>query len=168
MDIQLEIKIVEQQPIKVLSARGKASASNKFEERYKAIYRDAFAKKLTVQGAPIAIYHNMHFDGQVDDLEVALPVNKDGEGVKELPGGTCACTTHLGPYSTLPITYALLGAWVVQNGYEICGAPYDLYIRGGNDKILSPKQYLTEVYMPIRKVQNISQSTGKVLGAIAT
>ena len=168
MDLQLDIKIVERQPIKVLSTRGMAAASNKFEERYKTIYREAFAKKLKVEGAPIAIYHNMHFDGQIDDLEVALPVDKNGEGVKELPGGTCACAVHHGPYSTLPITYLLLGAWISHNGYEVCGAPYDLYIRGGNDKILSPEQYLTEVYMPVRKMQQFSQSSGKVLGSIAT
>ena len=170
MDIQhLEIKIVERQPIKALSMRGMAASSNKFEERYKKIYRQAFAKKLNVIGAPMAIYHSIHFDGQVDDLEIVLPVDKDAEGVKEVPGGTCAFAVHTGPYGTLPITHTLAGIWVVQNGYEICGAPYDVYVRGGNDKILSPDQYLTEVYIPIRKPETggTSAATGRVLGSLA-
>ena len=150
MELHLEIKIVEREPIKILSTRQMAASSG-FEARYVKLFREAFVKKLQVVGAPIAIYHNVNYDGQTDDLEVALPVNQDADGVKELMGGTYAHTMHSGAYGTLPITYTLVGIWVAQNGYEICGAPYDVYVRGGNDKILSPDQYRTEIFVPVRK-----------------
>ena len=150
MDIHLEIKVVERPPVKVLRTRQMAASSNKFEDRYRKLYREAFSKKLQVVGAPIAIYHNPNFDGQNEDLEVALPVDKDDEDVKEIPGGTYACVIHNGPYGTLPMTYTLAGIWLAQKGYEIRGAPYDVYVRGGNDKILSPEQYLTEIYLPVK------------------
>jgi len=154
MDMHLDVKIVKRDPVKVLSTR-QMSASLRFEERYLKLYREAFTKKLQVVGAPIAIYHSPHFDGQLEDLEVALPVNKNADGVREIPGGTYACVVHNGAYGTLPITYALLGAWLAKNGYEIGGAPYDLYVRGGNDKILSPDQYLTEIYLPLKTQETL-------------
>ncbi|MCL2580184.1 MAG: GyrI-like domain-containing protein [Oscillospiraceae bacterium] len=148
IDLDLDVKIVEREPIKVLSMRN-MSALQKFEERYVKLYREAFSKRLQVTGAPIAIYHGPYFDGELNDVEVALPVNKDEEGVKEIPGGKYACVVHNGPYGTLPITYALLGAWLAKSEYRISGAPYDVYVRGGNDKILTQDQYLTEIYLPL-------------------
>ena len=149
MELHLDVKIVEREPIKVLSTRQMA-ASSSFEQRYVKLFREAFIKKLQVVGAPIAIYHNVHYDGQMDDLEVALPVNQDADGVKEISGGTYATTVHQGPYGTLPTTHALMGIWLAQNNHELCGAPYDIYVRGGNDKILPADQYRTEIYFPLR------------------
>jgi len=154
IDLELDIKIVEREPIKVLSTRH-MSASQSFEERYVKLYREAFSKRLQVTGAPIAIYHGPYFDGELNDVEVALPVNKEADGVKEIPGGTYACLIHQGPYGTLPITYALLGAWIAKSEYRISGAPYDVYVRGGNDKILAHDQYRTEIYLPLMKEEAI-------------
>lgn len=150
MEVKSEIKIVERRPIMVLSTRGMA-ASISFEERYAKLYREAFMKKLQVVGSPMVIYHGSHLDGQQDDLEVALPVNQDAPSVREIPGGLYACASHTGAYGTLPMTHMLVGIWLTQQGYEISGSPYDFYIRGGNDKILSPEQYFTEVYIPVKQ-----------------
>lgn len=150
MDLYIEVKIMEREGFSFLGTRGSASAE-RFEDRYAPLYRKAFQKRLQVVGAPVAIYHNEHFDGQLNDLEAALPVSGKGDDVKEMPGGTYACTTHNGPYGTLPVTWALMGAWLEKNGYEVSGAPYVSYVRGGNDKILPPDQYRTELCFPIGK-----------------
>jgi effector-binding domain-containing protein len=154
MDLYIEVKIVEKSAMKILSARQKAAAET-FEDRYAALYRKAFQKRLQVVGAPIAIYHNEHFDGQLSDVEAALPVDGKDDEVKELPGGTYACTVHKGPHGTLPITYALMGVWMEKNGYHPRGAPFSYLVRGGNDKILPAEQYLTEVYFPIEKDEEL-------------
>jgi len=151
MDFELDFRIEEREPLKVLGMRRMAAADG-FEERYAGLYRKAFQKKLQVVGAPIAVYHDQRMDGQISDIEAALPVNSDAEGVRELPGGTHCCVTHKGPYSTLPLTYAFLGMWLLENGYRISGAPYNLYVRGGNDKILPPEQYITEIFVPVEKI----------------
>ncbi len=150
MDLWIDVKLVEREPLRIYGARGKAALES-FADRYAPLFRKAFMLHLQVVGAPLAIYHSDHFDGQLIDMEIALPVNGDAEGVRELSGGLHAVTTHNGPYSTLPVTHTLLGMWIIQNGYRVCGAPFNLYVRGGNDKILSPDQYSTEVFYPIEK-----------------
>jgi effector-binding domain-containing protein len=150
VDIYIDVKIVERESLRVLSTRGMA-ATERFEDRYVQLYRKAFQKRLKVEGAPVAIFHNEHFDGQLPDMEAALPVTGADEDIREIPGGTFAVTAHQGPHGTLPVTMALMGAWLEKNGHSVCGAPWCVYVRGGNDKIIQADQYITEIYFPIAK-----------------
>lgn len=156
MDFYIDIKVTEVEPLRIFSARNMGGAAS-FEERYAVLYRKAFQNRLQVVGAPVAIYHDNHFDGQISDFEVGLPVNGKADGVKEIPGGPHCKAVHNGPHSSLPATYAVMAMWIAENGYRICGAPYDVYIRGGNDKILPPAQYVTEVYIPVTKDEPIEE-----------
>ena len=62
----------------------------------------------------------------------------------------CAMTVHHGGYSTLSEAYGAVVSWIMENGYEIAGAPFDLYIKTQFDS-LSAEDWKTEVYFPIRK-----------------
>lgn len=53
-------------------------------------------------------------------------------------------------YSTLSEAYGTIVTWIIENGYEIAGAPFDLYIKTQFD-FLPPKEWETEVYFPVRK-----------------
>lgn len=163
MDIWMEVKLVEREPLRILGARRQAGMEL-FSERYAPLYRKAFVQHLKVEGAPMAIYHGDHFDGQISDVEAALPVLGDGDGVRELPGGLYACASHQGAHGTLPMIHALLGIWIVQNGYQICGAPYEIYVRGGNDQILPLDQYLTEIYYPVEEPRELPSLDDLLLG----
>lgn len=57
---------------------------------------------------------------------------------------------HRGGYSNLSEAYGAVASWIIENGYEIAGAPFDLYIRTQFDS-LSPEDWETEVYFLIRK-----------------
>ncbi len=63
---------------------------------------------------------------------------------------SCAMTVHHGPYSTLSEAYGAVISWIAENGYEIAGAPFDLYTKTQLHS-LSPEDWETEVYFPIRK-----------------
>ena len=63
---------------------------------------------------------------------------------------SCAMTVHHGPYSTLSEAYGAVISWIAENGYEIAGAPFDLYTKTQLQS-LSPEDWETEVYFPIRK-----------------
>ncbi len=79
---------------------------------------------------------------------VPAPVEGRG-GVKpgELPGGEVAVARHTGPYSDLPGVGESLRQWVVAQGREIAGAPWELYL---NDPELVPASELeTEVFIPL-------------------
>ena len=61
----------------------------------------------------------------------------------------CAMTVHHGRYSTLSEAYGAVVNWIMENGYEIAGTPFDLYIKTQFDS-LSPEDWETEVYFPIK------------------
>ena len=68
----------------------------------------------TPAGMPLAIYHST--PGETVDLECAMPVASPiaGSGrvqAGELPAGTAATVTHLGPYDDLGQTWAALTEW---------------------------------------------------------
>ena len=60
-------------------------------------------------------------------------------------------TTLVGPYNNEAFTavYAGLMKWVEENGYHILGAPFDKYVRGGED--CPPEENVTEIYFPFGK-----------------
>ena len=62
----------------------------------------------------------------------------------------CAVTVHRGAYSTLSEAYGAIVAWIIENGYEYAGAPFDLYIKTQFNTD-SPEDWETEVYFPVRK-----------------
>ena len=65
-------------------------------------------------GMPFAIYHSM--DDNTIDLECGMPVASPIPGTEriragELPAGTVATVTHMGPYDALPQTWSALTEW---------------------------------------------------------
>ena len=47
----------------------------------------------------------------------------------------CAMTVHHGRYSTLSEAYGAVVNWIMENGYEIAGTPFDLYIKTQFDSL---------------------------------
>jgi AraC family transcriptional regulator len=87
------------------------------------------------------------------DVCVTLPrmIEPVGEvGVREIAGGTYACTTHRGPYDKLASTYATLcGIWAPQSGWEIAPAPA-VEIYRNSPRSVAPEQLITEIYLPLQ------------------
>ena len=99
-------------------------------------------------GMPFAIYHSM--DGDAIDLECGMPIASPMEGVGrvqagELPAGTVAMVTHMGPYDTLRQTWAALTEWSLQPA----GAPWEVYV---TDPDAEPDQskWRTDIFFPVR------------------
>ena len=70
-------------------------------------------------GMPFALYHSM--DGNSVDLECGIPVASPVPGTDrvlagELPAGTMATVTHMGPYDNLPQTWSALTEWMSVTG----------------------------------------------------
>ena len=66
-------------------------------------------------GMPFAMYHAM--DNDTVELECGMPVASPTEGAGrvrpgELPAGTVATVTHMGPYDALPQTWSSLLEWI--------------------------------------------------------
>jgi effector-binding domain-containing protein len=106
----------------------------------------------TPAGAPVAIYHSFTEEGV--DVEVGVPVSHpvSGEGdikASELPGGSVACTLHVGPYDDLSAVHDAVYNWTREHGHEVVGPPREAYLTNPRD-IQDPAQHQTEVAWPVR------------------
>lgn len=151
MDQNIVVKTVERTPLKVFGIRKKMDVKY-FSESFAHIFQQVGQRKLHPVGPPMAFYHDEEgFDAGHSDIEVAVPVSDDGEDIRVLDGGLHCFATLVGPYvpEAFTATYAGLYQWVQDNGYHICGAPFDIYVRGGEG--VAPADYVTEIYFPIVK-----------------
>ena len=103
-------------------------------------------------GMPLALYHSM--DGDSVDLECAIPVSSpvpDTDRVRagELPGGTAASVTHMGPYDNLPKTWSALTEWMSSQGLQPAGAPWEVYVTDPG-KVSDQSKWRTDIYFPVR------------------
>ena len=103
-------------------------------------------------GMPFALYHSM--DSNTVELECGMPVASPVEGagrVKpgELPAGTVATVTHVGPYDALPQTWSSLLEWMRSQGLQPAGAPWEVYV---TDPGAEPGQskWRTDIFFPVR------------------
>jgi len=55
-----------------------------------------------------------------------------------------------GPYSELTSIYAKLEQWMEAEGYKIAAPAYEIYLSDPRANI-SPEDYVTEVYVPVKK-----------------
>ena len=106
-------------------------------------------------GMPLALYYGGEdFDPNDFETELCVPVaalpESRGEVVaRELAGGSMASTIYKGPYDKMEYVYALLGSWVLDNGYAVCGPVREIYM---NDPSQVPEsELLTEVQYPVKK-----------------
>lgn len=144
-----QIKLTETPSRAVLTCRQNMSVGE-FGQYYSTIFERIAKKKLTPNGLCGAIYNDREFDPEHSDIELFVGVNEAERADKLLPGALCATTTHHGAYSSLHDAYGALMNWIAENGYECCGAPYDIYTKG-SFQMLPPEQWETEVYFPVQK-----------------
>lgn len=142
------VKTVERAPEKILYIRKKMDI-RELAEHIVELFRQIGQKKLQPMGGPMCIYHDEEFDAGHSDIEVAVPVSGDGDGIRMLEGGLHCFSTLVGPYDpqAFTATYAGIVKWINDNGYRMNGAPFDVYVRGGEG--VPPEDYVTEIYFPI-------------------
>jgi len=101
---------------------------------------------------PFAIYHSM--EGDAVELECGMPVRSQMDGTArvqagELPCGTMATVTHMGPYEGLPNTWAALTEWMASRGLEGAGAPWEVYVTDPGGEVDQSK-WRTDIFFPVR------------------
>lgn len=97
-------------------------------------------------------YWDQEFDSANSDMEVfvLLPKDQNSQANTTIGGTLSAHAVHTGPYSTLDKTYAAITKWIYQNGYEIHGAPYELYTLNGYQNP-DPAAWQTDIFFPVAK-----------------
>jgi DNA-binding transcriptional MerR regulator len=113
-------------------------------------------------GAPINIFYEEEFHGDMLDTEGAIPVEPThtptvslGElgtlTLRELPAIEAAATyMHQGDPDTLTEKFLFLQRWAVENGYKLSGTWRFFYHRGPQSHV-APSEWLTEIQHPIER-----------------
>ncbi len=104
-------------------------------------------------GMPFAIYYGM--EGGEVDVECGVPTASSMEGggrirSGELPAGTVATVTHMGPYDDLRETWAALTEWMSSQGLVPVGAPWEVYVTDPGAEPDSSK-WRTDIFFPVRQ-----------------
>ncbi len=146
MKNNIDVKIVERQPQQILSVRDIIAISD-FDKMFAAVGEKLKQAGVQPVGAPMAIYYSEDFNPASSDIELAWPVAPGTKDSRMMAGGRCATTMHKGTYSKLNASYAGIVEWIEANGYNIAGAPFEVYL---NDPKDTPEDDLmTELFFPI-------------------
>jgi len=151
---KFDITLDELKPFTVLSIRDRIamdSISNLIGKVFESIHKYG----LTPVGECMTIYYDKDFDADNTEVEVCVPVNREYKSkeisTRIIDGGLHLHTTFIGSYSEIGEAYAALMDWIKENDYETVRAPFERYIKGPGS-ICSPKDFVTEVYFPVRKI----------------
>ena len=143
------IQLEHTQPLPILSLRQRMSVEE-YGYHFSTLYEQLARQRLTPAGGPMSIYHDDEFRREDNDTELAVPILEADKATRLLPGGLCASTVHRGAYSSLGDGYGALTRWCVQEGYELAGAPYEVYLKSGRDS-LPVEEWETQLYFPVRQ-----------------
>lgn len=122
---------------------------DEFGKYYSTLFERVPKECVTPTGLNGARYYDKEFNRESSDVEVFIGIREKDKADAVMESCECAMTVHHGGYSTLSEAYGAVVAWISENGYEIAGAPFDLYIRTQFDS-LAPEEWETEVYFPVR------------------
>ena len=153
MKLEIGTKRLEARPILgIRSTTGMDKLAQSMGPLFGEVHGHILQNGQAPNGMPLAIYHSM--DGDTVDLECAIPVASPIAGTDriragELPAGTAATVTHVGPYDDLPQTWAALTEWMKSQGLEAAGAPWEVYV---TDPGAEPDQskWRTDIFFPVR------------------
>ena len=146
-DYQIQIK--ESPRMYALSVRSVMSA-HEFGKYYGKLYERVPKEHVTPTGMNGTRYYDEDCEQEEMDAEVFIGISEKEKADIILEPTKCAMTVHRGPYSSLSEAYGALLHWTMENGYEVAGAFFELYMKTQFDSF-SPDDWETEVYFPVKK-----------------
>lgn len=141
---------IKHSPVLNVLAKRAVMGVDEFGKYYGMLFERVPKEHVTHTGLNGARYFDEEFNHESTDVEVFIEIKEPDKADAVLESLECAMTVHHGGYSTLSEAYGAVVTWIIENGYEIAGAPFELYIKTQFDSY-SPEDWETEVYFPIRK-----------------
>lgn len=143
------IEVKNSPAMNVLATRA-VMGVDEFGRYYGTLFERVPKEHVTPTGLNGAKYYDEEFDKDSSDIELFIGIQEKDKADTVLEPCECAMTVHHGGYSTLSEAYGAVVSWIIENGYKMAGAPFELYIKTQFDS-LSPEDWETEVYFPVQK-----------------
>lgn len=143
------IEIKDSPAMNVLTKRAMMGV-DEFGKYYGTLFERVPKEQVTPTGLNGSRYYDQEFNHESSDVEVFIGIKEKDKADVVMEPCQCAMTVHHGGYSTLSEAYGATVSWIMENGWEIADAPFELYIKTQFDS-LSPEDWETEIYFPIRK-----------------
>lgn len=144
-----EVLLETAQEQALLTQRHKMSVED-FGKYYGMIFEKVARERIATNGVVATIYHDMEFDPAYSDMELGVGITERKAATTILPERLCATTVHIGPYSGLPDAYGTISSWIHLQGYELNGAPYEIYLKNQFSG-LPAEQWETKIFFPVKK-----------------
>ncbi len=143
------VEVKDSPAMNVLATRARMGV-DEFGKYYGTLFERVPRERVTPTGLNGAKYFDEEFNHESSDVELFIGIKEREKADTIMEPQKCAMTVHRGGYSTLSEAYGAVVSWIIGNGYEYAGAPFELYIKTQFDSY-SPEDWETEVYFPIRK-----------------
>jgi DNA-binding transcriptional MerR regulator len=153
--IAYEVIVKQIEPILVYSVRGVIASYWEISPLWQELSTQIKQYKLEPVEPYLALYHSgePEIDTEVCAPLTALPPDGQHLPIRELEAAPeVASTIHHGSYSGLAAAYAALLSWVHANGYRITGPDREIYLRLPDFELPNDENAITELQVPIRKV----------------
>lgn len=109
-----------------------------------------------ISGKPFTLHYDAEFKEDDADFEACMPIrqktNREGISIRDLPATQCVSLVHKGGYDDLGRSYTKILKYIKNRGYTVVMPTREVYIKGpGMFFRGNPKNYLTEIQIPIEK-----------------
>ncbi|UWX57813.1 GyrI-like domain-containing protein [Chlorobaculum sp. MV4-Y] len=154
-ECQFVCELKELAPVPALLIRTHTTMSelgSLFETGYHEILQLLAGQGKSPLGPPFARYYGMSTGSF--EIEFGFPVEGEVEGKGRVvagstPSGKAASSLYIGPYGEIEGVYDALMKWVDDNGFELSGEAYEIYL--DNPAETPPDQLRTRVYLMLHE-----------------
>jgi len=157
MSNEVTLKQTEPRTVAFIPMKG---PYDQIQGAFEKLYGWVFQKGYAPAGPPIGSYYNSPEQVPPEELlwelqcplpDEAAPIEPDagGVGVKKVESAQVASIMHKGPFDGVGKAYGLLWEWINANGYEIAGAPEEVYL--SDPCTTAPQELMTEIRFPVGK-----------------
>jgi AraC family transcriptional regulator len=115
------------------------------------------AQNVEMTGPPYSVYYTSPAEVAPDDMQYEMGVPFDGKAsevgkvkIKNIPAQQVLSAMHKGPYHEVGMVYEILMNKVIDEGYQMTGAPMEIYFNSPME--VPESDLLTEVQFPVVKM----------------
>ena len=111
-------------------------------------------QNVEMTGPPYSVYYTSPAEVAPEDMQYEMGVPFEGEAseagkvkIKKIPAQQVLSAMHKGPYQEVGLVYEIMMNKVIEEGYQMTGAPVEIYFNSPME--VSESELLTEVQFPV-------------------